>query len=389
MAAPPLAEGEIRVEQGQIVAVGQHLDPAAIDLGDVAIIPGLINAHAHLELSDLPQPLGTPGTPLPEWLPLVVRYRRSGQWNGAIGFQRGLAELSAAGVAAVADVVQPDWSPDCLMASSMPGNWAAPPQGVALVELLAPGSSWAKEAIAKARSTLDRPPARADWQLGLCPHTPYTVHPRLFDWALDQSRRRGLLLGFHLAESSEELQLLAEAAGPMRHTLEQRGAYDPETLPGRRRPLDYLRGLAEAHRALVIHGNYLADDEIAFLAEHRDMLSVVYCPRTHAFFGHRPYPLLQMLAAGASVAIGTDSRASSPSLALWEDLRLVRSLFPSLASETVLELGTLAGAKALRLDRTLGTLESGKSARLAVVALGPGNDPYARLFTGGTACNLT
>ncbi len=141
-------------------------------------------------------------------------------------------------------------------------------------------------------------------------------------------------------------------------------------------------GLAQAQRALVVHGNYLDDEEIAFVAEHRDRLTVVYCPRTHAFFGHPRHPLPKLLTAGAAVAIGTDSRASNPDLSLLAELRLVAAKFAEISPAKVLELGTLGGARALGSGDESGSLEQGKFADLAVVALpvGPDHDPYRLLF---------
>ena len=121
----------------------------------------------------------------------------------------------------------------------------------------------------------------------------------------------------HLAESREELELLADGAATFRELLEERSMWDAAAIPARHRGRSIICGvLAEAPRSLVIHGNYLAGDEIAFLGQRRETMSVVYCPRTHAYFGHEPYPLEAMLAAGVRVALGTDSRASNPDLEL-------------------------------------------------------------------------
>jgi cytosine/adenosine deaminase-related metal-dependent hydrolase len=134
-----------------------------------------------------------------------------------------------------------------------------------------------------------------------------------------------------------------------------------------------LRSLAAAHRTLVIHGNYLDEEEIAFLAAHREKLSVVYCPRTHDYFEHEPYPLAKMLAAGVRVALGTDSRASSPDLDLLAEMRHVAA-HHQLPPAEVLRLGTLAGAEALGLDHAAGSLRRGKQAAFCVVELPPGED---------------
>src|SRR5207248_5598397 len=138
--------------------------------------------------------------------------------------------------------------------------------------------------------------------------------------------------------------------------LQSAGAWHPEVIPLGRRPLDYLQALATAHRALVVHGNYLVADEIEFLAAHRERMSLVYCPRTHAYFGHEPYPVSQMLAAGVRVAVGTDSRASNPDLRLLEELRHIARHHPGVSPEAMLRMGTIAGAEALGIAADYGSI---------------------------------
>ena len=128
---------------------------------------------------------------------------------------------------------------------------------------------------------------------GISPHAPYTVHPGLLKRLVALAVEKKLPVAMHLAESREELELLATGTGPFRDLLVDRSMWDTEAIPLGSTPLDYLRTLAEAPRALVIHGNNLSDEEIGFLAAHRERMSVVYCPRTHAYFGHDPYPLEQ------------------------------------------------------------------------------------------------
>jgi len=188
----------------------------------------------------------------------------------------------------------------------------------------------------------------------------------------------------HLAESREELEFLRDGSGPFRELLESRGGFDPSARPRGSRPLGELRCLSQAHRALVIHGNYLDDDEIEFVGQHRHQMAVVFCPRTHSWFGHDPYPLEKLLAAGAVVALGTDSRASSPDLSLLAEMRHVARSFPSLSRTTILELGTLGGAKAFGREMEIGTLQPGNWADLTAIHL-PDDaqaDPHERLIDG-------
>jgi len=231
-----------------------------------------------------------------------------------------------------------------------------------------------------ARQHLDLSSAR--WRAGLSPHAPYSVRFECLPEIVALARRGDAPLAMHLAESLEEYQLLRSGGGPFRELLEELGVWDESALPRRSRPLDYLQALAEAPRALVIHGNYLDAQEIQFLAAHARRMAVVYCPRTHDWFGHPRHPLPRLLAAGATVALGTDGRASNPDLSLLAEMRFVAARFPELPPADVLRLGTLCGAQALGRDREIGTLQAGKRSDLAVVSLDDREaaDPHELLF---------
>jgi aminodeoxyfutalosine deaminase len=155
----------------------------------------------------------------------------------------------------------------------------------------------------------------------------------------------------------------------MRVFLEDIGAWDATAFHTGASPLDYLQLLAKAHRALIVHGNYLTHDEIAFLAANAGRMAVVYCPRTHHWFAHREYPLQEMVAAGVTVALGTDGRGSSPDLNLLAEMRFAARRHPTVRLESVLQMGTLLGAKALGCEQEVGSIEPGKRANLTFVAL--------------------
>ena len=164
--------------------------------------------------------------------------------------------------------------------------------------------------------------------------------------------------------------------------LEEFGAWDAAAIASGSRPLDYLRLLAKADRALVIHGNYLDDEEIGLLAAGAARMAAVYCPRSHDWFAHRAYPLQKMLAAGDLVALGTDGRGSSPDLSILAEMRFAARCHPAVGRGQILTMGTLAGARALGREREAGSLEPGKRADLAVVALPDRDaaDPHELLF---------
>jgi cytosine/adenosine deaminase-related metal-dependent hydrolase len=183
---------------------------------------------------------------------------------------------------------------------------------------------------------------------------------------------RNLPVAMHIAESREELELLRDGTGPFQQLLEERSMWDDGAIPRGSRPLDYLRMLAEAPRALVIHGNYLDDEELAFLAANSERMSLIHCPRTHSYFFHPPFPLPRLSAKGVRVALGTDSRASNPDLDLLGEMRHVARLHPQLDPQDILRMGTLNGALALGRENEVGRIAPGMLANLVAIRLPEG-----------------
>ena len=374
--APPIIDGAVTVRAGRIVAVGRGAgDNAAVSLGNVAILPGFVNAHAHLEFSDLDEPLGKPGSALPDWIRTVVAHRRTRAVEPAEdrrahcrAVRRGLCESLAVGTTALGEIATIDWTLD-----DGP-ELHSPVELVVFRELLGLAAASSGPLLETARRHVAAAATTTAWSPGLAPHTPFTCRPELIRKAVELANAVRVPVAMHLAESPEEIELLRDGTGSMVEMLGELDAWDPAAIARGTRPLEYLEMLARAERSLVIHGNYLDDTEIAFLARCGSRMSAVYCPRTHAFFGHEPFPLAAMREAGANVALGTDSRASNPDLSLLAEMRHVARNHPDVPPEYVLRMGTLAGAEALGLADQLGSLTVGRRANLVTVAL-PKNVP--------------
>jgi cytosine/adenosine deaminase-related metal-dependent hydrolase len=375
---PPIEHGVVTIVGGRIAAVGKHASEGqVIDLENVALIPALINAHTHLEFSLFEQPFGQPGNSFTAWLTEVVKWRREqpavqGQMEMAL--EQGLREIQATGTAIAGEIATPlfteVWAPNAQSESH-----------VVFLELLSlnPERVPPLAALADDFTRTDRPPRHR----GLSPHAPYTVHPDLLARAVQLSSERKFPVAMHVAESREELELLANQTGPLVELLKSLGAWYSDSLQTGLRPIDYLRSLAKAHRAIIAHGNYLTPAEIECVAQQRENLSIAYCPRTQAYFDHDPYPLLKMLEAGVRVAVGTDSRASNPDLSIWNELTFIRDQYPTLAPSEILKMGTLSGAEALGIDEDYGSITPGKCAALVTVELPPEiGDPCEALLCG-------
>ncbi len=370
--SPPIERGVVTIEAGQILAVGTRAERgvAVQDLGDVVLMPGLVNAHTHLEFSEFSCPLGSAGMSLPEWIRLVIASRKQTDMGPAL--KTGIEESLLAGVTTLGEIAT----------SNALSSFEKPlPELIAFQEVIGFSAGRVDSVFSELEQRLFL--SRGACSAGISPHAPYTVHPDLLEKLVLLAAQQELPVAMHLAESREELELLAENSGPFRELLEARSMWDEAVFANGLQPFDYLEVLARAPRSLVVHGNYLSVREIDFVAERRDRMSIVYCPRTHAFFGHSPYPLLAMLNAGVRVALGTDSRASNPDLSLLGEMRYVARVHEEISAEQIVLLGTLAGAEALGLGEQLGSLAVGKLANLTAVATdGLVELPYEAVLAG-------
>ena len=326
----------------------QHLGEQSV------LLPATINAHAHLELSQLEAPLDVPSRSMSDWVAALLAFRRSAEYDAEKGirlaFRRPEFLESTAVVADVVPMRPGDLCPPLLRSL----RW------LPFTELIGWNESRERNEVER----LDKAgvPAKC---FGLSPHAPHTVCLALLDWTV----RQNVPLAMHLAETLEELQLLRHHTGPLLEMMRRADAdYEPKTVLLGKRPMDYLQLLSAAPKAFIIHGNYLDDEELQFLAAHRETMSVIYCPRSHAYFRHTAYPLKKMLDYGVRVLLGTDSLASTPDLSLAEEMRFVLKQHPSVSAESVYRMATSEGALAFDLHREgLGTIQTGNPARFAVL----------------------
>ncbi|MEX1042017.1 MAG: amidohydrolase family protein [Pirellulaceae bacterium] len=375
---PPIRGGVIQTCGGWIAAVGAS-DNISIDhdLSHLTAAPALVNAHTHLEFSLLENPLGTPGMPFTAWIGEVIRYRQSQGDDLAEMKQRaitqGLKESAESGVGLVGEISTLPLPENIYAGHSC--------EVVSLLELIGMSDPQIAELQQIAAAHLQGSTGEAQ---GLSPHAPYSVHRQVVKRAAKLSAHQRFPVAMHLAETQAELELLARQSGSFREMLQGLGVWNESAFTPVATILDYLRALTPAHRALAIHGNYLSGEEIQFLAEQRDRMTLVYCPRTHHYFGHDPYPLPELLLAGVRVALGTDSRASNPSLNLWEEVQHLAQHFPAIPPEAVLRMVTSDAAHGLAQEENFGTLAPGKRAVLSVwdVAVDNERDLWPEMLTG-------
>lgn len=375
---PVISNGIVEISDGIVIAIRKSKTPESnsIDLGPVSLIPGLINAHTHLEFSNLDRPLGKVGMAFTDWIRLVVAQRSDSQSNAAAkshAIKLGIRESIESGVIAIGDIAT-----DPMLAEDYGDEIVA----TIFHERLGRHPDRVRSTVERAGLTLEAFRNGPKQQSAVSPHAPYSVHPDLLAASIKQAQQLHCPLAMHLAETREELQLLRDQTGPFVELLQSLDAWHPETFRSGTTILDYLKLIAQAPRSIVVHGNYLSASEIEFIAQHRTKMSVVYCPRTHDFFHHDDYPLNKLLDARINVAVGTDSRASNPDLNLYRELQMIQQKFPSCESGRILELGTREGALAIGIESEFGTIKSSPAAHLNVVD----SDTIQNLFSPTATC---
>lgn len=363
---PPIADGVLSMTGDLIAEVasakGSRLISHAdwVDLGDCVVLPGLVNAHSHLDLSglrELPDKLPRPVC-FVDWLRKVVAHRRSAsaaEVRDAI--RQGIAESLRHGVTLVGDI-----SAD---GSSLIELEKTPLRAVVFREVIGLTRERARQTWHEAVRWLVEHQGKTSCRLGLSPHAPYSVRRGLYRLTADVCRRWNLPWATHLAETREELQLLQARNGPLRDFLEELGAWDERGLC--RDWPEVLRFAETSGHGSCIHGNYLGET----VPKH-----LVWCPRTHAFFGHEPHPFRDLMRNGSVVALGTDSLASNPDLDLLAEARTVLARHPDVSPEEILRMATLHGAGVLGLANHLGSLAPGKRADWIAIGI-PSQDRLA------------
>lgn len=368
--APPIPHAILRGQGAIIQAVGPAdaiaRAPRHLDLTGHVILPGLINAHTHLELSHLGGKLPRRAT-MPRWLLALMRHRGTAdQLRQAVA--DGAAQALATGTTTLADISHDN--------SAWPVLAPLPLRKLCLAEILGRGPL-EHGAIGRLAASLadipdgapGDPAASPDGRLwfGLSPHAPYSTSEAIYRHAIELARERNWPICTHLAETKGERLFLTHGRGAFANFMRQLGLLDDSFAAPACGPIDFARrvGLLDA-APILAHVNYLDDDELRMLAD--SPASVVYCPLSSEFFGRKGHRYAEMLDAGINVALGTDSLASNDSLDMLAEMRRLRR-DARIDNGAILRMATLHGAIALRQADRIGSLTPGKAADWIAVEL--------------------
>ncbi len=401
----PIPNGFIVIEEGTIRFVGQELPTSfqsvrLVRLPGVAILPGLINSHCHLEFSDLEAPIPA-GNSFPDWISSLLAVRRAKN-NDPVqlasyrqaAIASGIRESYQAGVRWVVDMATEPWSA-AWIENEVASIAAMFPVGLApkvpivvqpCVELLDIVDHRFESTLALAKKHMAAPKAVTGvGRIGFAPHAPYTASRKVTQWCADLPSNEKRLVTMHLAESKEELQWLQHQNGPFAELfgpiLGHGTSVSAQAYFDRLGQItEHVALLSKAWRATIAHGNYLSQRDLTSLAEHTSTMGVVHCPRTHQHFGHlheagpqfppaNRYPFAERINLGVRHFLGTDSRASNPDLNLWTEAKLVRAEQRGLSSSQILKMITTDAAEFLDLGDAYGSIRAGSPAALTAIKL--------------------
>jgi aminodeoxyfutalosine deaminase len=367
---PAMENGAVIIAGNRIRAVGpwRDLRPQArgkiLDLGDAVLLPGLVNAHCHLDYTHLAGMLPPPKT-FTDWIPLIMGARAEWGYSDYMrSWREGARMLVRTGTTTVADI---ETVPDLL-----PEVWDDTPLRVfSFLEMTGIRArrdprGVLREAVEKIDSLAH--PRCAAW---LSPHAPYSTLPELLRLSAAIARKRRWRLSIHVAESEPELEMFLRARGNMFRWME-RNARDLSDC-GLGSPVRHLaRNRVLGENLLAIHANLLVRGDAALLGKHR--VHVVHCPRSHDYFRHPPFPRRRLANAGVNLCLGTDSlatvrktRKQNPELDLFEEMRELAAGEPDLSAAEILRMATVNGARALGLAGQIGGLSQNALADLIVI----------------------
>ena len=391
MDGPPIENGAVAVSGNRIVDVGRFDDIKTrnagntVDLGEQVLLPGLINAHCHLDYTCLRGKI-PPQKSFTEWIRAINAEKATLAPKDYIAsINEGFAEAKRFGTTTIANLTV---FPELIPQIQLPVRtcWFAE-----LIDIRARGR--ANELVDRAMESLGRArPPGAPW--GLAPHALFTASSNLFRWCENISRRDNILLTTHLAESREEMEMFRHASGPLYEFLNSIGR--PMDDCGSKTPLELFLDLIgsggssnrpsaiEVNRPylswIVAHLNELTEKDFELLERSNSKFHVVHCPRSHNYFGHSPFAFDRLRSFGFNICLGTDSLASNESLSLFAEMRAFQKECSSVSAEEIFQMVTVNPARALRYENALGQIRPGFGADLITVPCSTSTDIFEQIL---------
>src|SRR6266480_1768349 len=371
MDGAPIENGAVAISGNGIIDLGSFDElktrnaGQVVDLGEQALLPGLINAHCHLDYTCLRGKI-PPQKTFADWIRAInAEKAKLSPKDYLSSINEGFAEAKRFGTTTIANLTA---FPDLVSQIHAPIRtwWFAEmidvrtPEGASeLVDLVRRRTDSLRLATDELNNT-------ENW--GLAPHALFTASKNLYERCEEIARCENVLLTTHLAESREEMEMFHDASGPLYEFLKSIGR--PMDDCGNETPLELFLGASGGRglpRWIVAHLNEIAESDFELLERSKRQFHVVHSPRSHAYFKHSRFPFERLHSLGFNICLGTDSLASNDSLSLFAEMRAFQRSEPGISPDEILKMVTVNPAMALHQENTLGRIQPGFCADLIAI----------------------
>jgi len=383
MDGPPIENGAVVISGDRVLDVGKfpevsgrHAGEEIVDLGEQALLPGLINAHCHLDYTCLRGKI-PPQKSFANWIRAInAEKAKLSEQDYLASIADGFAEAKRFGTTTIANLTA---FPELIPQVNPPIRtwWFAelidvrnPNRTSDLVEL-------AIDAMKRARDL--------GGGIGLAPHALFTASANLYRRCEEIAQCENILLTTHLAEAREEMSMFHDASGPLYEFLKSIGRDMSDC--GHETPFAWFAKIAGAPAGrtlitewIVAHLNELAESDFELLEESTSKLHVVHSPRSHAYFGHSRFPFERLRSLGFNICLGTDSLASNEDLSLFAEMRAFQRSEPAFSPKEVLEMVTGNAALALGKPQALGRIHANRFADLIAIPCSETADVFEEIL---------
>src|SRR5438874_2871634 len=361
---------------GSVVDVGKFPEVSAqysgqriIDLGEQAVLPGLINAHCHLDYSCLRGKIPRQKS-FTDWIRAInAEKTKLSPEDYVRSINEGFVEAKRFGTTTIANLTA---FPELVSRIQSPIRtwWFAE-----LINVRDPRR--ADEIVDLAVDTLK---SAKHW--GLAPHAPFTASLNLFRRCEEIARQKNVLLTTHLAESREEMLMFCDARGPLYDFLAEIGRDMSDC--GNETPAEkfLVEWVHEVDRpCLLAHLNEMVESDFELFSMSKAKFPVIHCPRSHDYFGHSPFQFQRLRELEFNICLGTDSLASNEDLSLFAEMRAFQKEFPNVSAEEILKMVTTYPARALQVESSLGKIDAGFAADLIAVPCERSNSAFDEIIS--------
>ena len=369
---PLINDGAVRIKDCRIAEVSSFSDISRtkkdrlISLPGCLIMPGFVNAHTHLELSCL-KGITKERYSFTKWVCEIINAKKKlSEKDYEKSVESGILESIKGGITTFGDITGTGLSPVLMKKLGV--------RGVAFHEIIGFKEKDALKAffelcmkIAVSKTLLLRKNRLID--IGVSPHSPYSVSPYLFKLSSGLAKKLKLLVSIHLAETEEEVRFLKKGNGPFKTLLSELNSFDKKWEAPLCSPLKYLHNMnVFTPKTSVVHFNFFNNEDLKIAEKLK--IKVIFCPKSNnEWFERKGSPLMDCLQNSIPVSIGTDSLASNNCYNMFDEMKMLKTLNPSVCSEKILQIATLGGAFCLGLKNKTGSLSPGKFADFIAIRI--------------------